>query len=681
MKIASGSWLLLGTVLVASASAFAEPGIDIAGMDRSVAAGNNFYAYANGAWLAGTEIPPDRGSTGTDDIIRDRTEIQIASIVQKAAKTTEPAGSDLRLVGDFYAAFMDQDGIEVRGLGPLYALHSEIQAISDRHELARFLGETLRADVDVLNATSVVTDNLFGLWIAQDFDQPERYVPFLLQGGLGMPDRSYYLDPAPALAEVRAKYATHVTAMLALAGIAKPAARAQRIIELEQRIAAAHASRAAAEDLRQGNNRWQRDDFHKNAPGLDWGVYFTAAHLPLNQGDFIVWQPRAVAGISALVASEPLSTWKDYLYFHAIERRSAYLPKAFVDEHFAFYGQTLEGEQTQRARWKRAITATDKALGDAVGRLYVAGYFPPTSKARIEAMIEQLRGAFSRRIEQLDWMAPATKASAQARLAQLKVGVAYPDQWRDYAGLTVMRDDAYGNAERAGLFEYGHQLAKLGHKVDRSEWVISPQTVDAVNLPAMNAINLAAAELQPPNFDPNGDPALNYGALGATIGHEISHSFDDQGAMFDVNNRLHSWWTETDLAHFNAAGESLVAQYDRYQALPDFTVNGRLTLSENIADLVGLLVAFDAYHQEVQFHSADLVDGFTGDQRFFIAYAQSFRAKQREPALRRQVLGDGHAPDEYRALTIRNVDAWYEAFQVKPGQAQYLAPAQRVRIW
>ena len=679
MKIAAGSWLALSAVL--AAGAFADAGIDIAGMDRSVIAGNNFYAYANGAWLAAAQIPSDRSSVAMDDIIGDRTEIQIAAIVQKAAKSAAPTGSDLRLVGDYYAAFMDQDGIEIRGLGPLYNLHTEIQAISDRHELARFLGETIRADVDALNATNVVTDNLFGLWIAQDFDQPERYVPFLLQGGLGMPDRSYYLDAAAALAEVRAKYSTHVSAMLALAGVAKPAARAQKILDLEQRIAAVHASRTATEDLSKGNNRWQRDEFHKNAPGLDWEVFFTAAHLPLNQRDFIVWQPAAVAGISALVASEPLSTWKDYLYFHAIERQSNFLPKAFVDEHFAFFGKILEGEQTLRARWKRAITATDKGLGDAVGRLYVAGIFTPDTKARVEAMVEQLRGAFSRRIEQLDWMAPTTKASAQARLAQLKVGVAYPDQWRDYAGLRILRDDAYGNAERAGLFEYGHQLAKLGHKVDRSEWVMSPQRVDAVNLPAMNAINLAAAELQPPNFDPNGDPAQNYGALGGTIGHEISHSFDDQGARFDANNRLRGWWTEADLAHFKAAGERLVAQYDRYQALPDLAVNGRLTLSENIADLVGLLVALDAYHHEVQGHSAEVVEGFTGDQRFFIAYAQSYRAKLREQALRRQLLDDGHAPDEYRALTVRNLDAWYQAFQIKPVQAQYLAPAERVRIW
>jgi putative endopeptidase len=679
MKIAAGAWLALGVVL--AAGAFAGAGIDIAGMDRSVTAGNNFYAYANGAWIAATEIPPDRGSVVMDDIIGDRTEIQIAAIVQRAAKTPAPTGSDQRLVGDYYAAFMDQDGIEMRGLRPLYTLRTEIQAISDRHELARFLGETIRADVDVLNANNVVTDDLFGLWIAQDFDHPEHYVPFLLQGGLGMPDRSYYLDSDAALAEVRAKYAIHVSAMLALAGVAKPAARAQKIVELEQRIATVHASRTVTEDLSTGNNRWQREDFHKNAPGLDWEVFFTAAHLPLNQHDFIVWQPAAVAGISALVASEPLSTWKDYLYLRAIERRANCLPKAFVDEHFSFFGKNLEGEQTQRPRWKRAIAATDKALGDAVGRLYIAGNFQPDTKARVESMVEQLRGAFSRRIEQLDWMAPATKANAQARLTQLKVGVAYPDQWRDYAGLRILRDDAYGNAERAGLFEYGHQLAKLGRKVDRSEWVMTPQKVDAVNLPAMNAINLAAAELQPPNFDPNGDPAQNYGALGATIGHEISHSFDDQGARFDANNRLDTWWTEADLAHFKAAGERLVAQYDRYQALPDLAINGRLTLSENIADLVGLLVALDAYHQEVQGHSADIVDGFSGDQRFFIAYAQSFRAKVREQALRRQLLDDGHAPDEYRALTLRNLDAWYEAFQVKPGQAQYLAPAERVRIW
>ncbi len=655
--------------------------MDVAGMDLSIAPGENFFAYANGGWIATTEIPADRGSYGTNVIIRDRTEVQIASMVQKAAQTTATAGSDLQLIGDYYAAFMDQDRIETRALRPLEALRMELNAISDRHELARFLGETLRADVDVLNNTRVVTDNLFGLWIAQDLDHPQQYVPFLLQGGLGMPDRSYYLDTTTRMAELRAQYAAHVVAMLSLAGLSKPADRAQRIIELETHIAAVHSSREATEDVLKGNNRWQRSAFRKKAPGLDWEVFFDAAQLPYSQHDFIVWQPGAVAGIAALVASEPLATWKDYLLLHAIEHRADYLPKAIADEHFAFYGHTLEGVQAQRTRLKRAISATDSALGDAVGRLYVARYFPPASKARIEAMVEQIRAALSRRIERLDWMTPGTKANAQARLALIKVGVGYPEQWRDYADLKITREDAFGNAERAAWFEYHHQLAKLGHRVDRSEWVMTPQTVNAVNLPAMNAVNIPAAELQAPHFDPDADPALNYGSIGATIGHELSHSFDDEGAMFDTGNRLHNWWSENDLAHFKAAGERLVAQYDRYQPLPDLSVNGRLTLSENIADLTGLLAALDAYHQAVPNNSGDLVSGYSGEQRFFIAYAQHFRAKYREPALRRQLLDDGHAPNEYRAATVRNVDAWCDAFAVKPGKGLYLAPADRVRIW
>jgi putative endopeptidase len=688
MRTAAATWhprkgLSAGLALlfVLGIAVSADAGIDLAGMDRSIAPGDNFFAYANGGWIAATEIPADRGRYGTGVIIRDQTDVQVAAVVQKAAQTAAPAGSDLRLTGDYYAAFMDQDGIETRALRPIDALRAEIDAISDRHELARYLGETLRADVDVFNSTRLFTDNLFGLWIAQDLDYPQKYVPFLIQGGLNLPDRSYYLDPAAGMVEIRAKYAAHVLAMLSLAGIQKPEDRAQRIIGLETRIASVHSTLEATQDISKGNNRWQRDAFRKKAPGLDWEVFFNAAQLPFSQRDFIVWQPGAVAGISALVAKEPLATWKDYLLLHAIERRADYLPKAFGDEHFAFYGRAIEGARSQRARWKRAIRATNNALGDAVGRLYVAKYFPPESKARIEAMVEQIRSALSRRIERLDWMTPSTKASAQARLALIKVGVGYPEQWRDYADLKIMRDDALGNAERAAWFEYHHQLAKLGQRVDRSEWVMTPQTVNAVNLPAMNAVNIPAAELQAPHFDPDADPAANFGAIGTTIAHEMTHSFDDQGARFDASNRLHNWWSETDLAHFKAVGERLVAQYDKYQPLPDLAVNGRLTINENIADLGGVLVALDAYHLAVPGHSTELVNGYSGDQRFFIANAQFFRGKYRETALREQLHDDEHSPGEYRASTVRNVDAWYEAFAVKPGQRLYLAPADRVQIW
>ena len=655
-------------------------GPDLAGMDRTILPGDDFFGFANGGWVRTTEMPADRGQYGNTDLVAERTEIRLAGIIQKAAQTPAPAGSDLRLAGDYYAAYMDEDAIEARGLHPLDARRNEIGLISDRHELARYIGATLRTDVDALNATSVVTDNLFGLWVAQDLDSPERYVPFLLQGGLGMPDRSYYLDPAPAMAAIRAQYAAHLRALLQLTGTAEPAARAQRVIELEQRIAAVQATRDETRDVRRADNHWRRSDFHRLAPGLDWTSLFDAAGLPGAQRDLVVWQPGAIRGIAALVGSEPLATWKDYLWVHAVEHRAALLPKAIVAEHFAFYGTVLRGVPQQRARWKRALAATDGALGDALGRLYVARYFPPEDKARVEAIVAAVRAALSRRIAKLDWLSAQGKSAAQAKLAAIRVGVGYPDQWRDYAGLAIVRNDAFGNAERAGWFEYRRQLAKLGARVDRAEWVIAPQEVNAVDLPAMNALNLAAGILQPPFYVPDGDPALNYGAIGAIIGHELAHSFDDRGGRFDAEGRLRDWWSEADAVRLREVREQLAEQYGGYQALPDRAVDGHLTLGENLADLAGLLAAFDAYHAVVPQRDAGS-DGYNGDQRFFIAYAQSYRTRYRDEALRAQLIGDPHAPDRYRAATVRNLDAWYEAFDVRPGQSLYLAPAQRVRVW
>lgn len=655
-------------------------GLDIAGMDRSVTPGDNFFLFANGGWLKAHEIPADRGSYGTWGMLHDLTEKRLAQIIQQAAGSASTS-PEARLISNYYAAFMDEDRIEALGLRPLDPIRSAIAAISSRRALASYLGGTLRADVDVLNFTHVHTDNVFGLWIAQDLDHPQRYVPFVLQGGLAMPDRSYYLDPSAAMTAVRAKYATHVAEVFRLLGVGEPIARANRVIALEQKIAATHSSRAETEDVLKGNNRWQRNDFPSKAPGLDWGALFTAAQLPVAQQDFIVWHPGAVTGIAALVASEPLGTWKDYLLFHAVENRGWVLSKAVVDERFSFYGKVLEGAPEQRARWKRGVAATDRALGDAVGKLYVARYFPPAAKARLQAMVEHIRAAFDARIDHLDWMAPQTKASAKAKLAALKVGVGYPDSWRDYSALKILPDDAYGNAERASLFDYHQELSKLARPVDRSEWALNPQTVNAINLPAMNALNFPAAALQPPFFNVDGDPAQNYGAIGTIMGHEISHSFDDQGATFDADGRLRNWWTDHDLAHFKASGQALAAQFSAYRPFPDLAVNGEQTLSENIADVAGLAAAFDAYNADVQQRSADVVDGYSGTQRFFLAFAQNWRSKFREPTLRRIVLTDGHAPDEYRARTVRNSDAWYMAFNVRAGQELYLEPAQRVHVW
>jgi putative endopeptidase len=657
------------------------PGIEVAGMDRSVAPGASFFAYANGTWLRSNDIPADLSSYGSWDVIEQLVERRLADLIQHPDKGAQSAGSAIRLIKDYYTSFMDEGQIETRGLRPLQPTLKAIDAISNRTELARFLGGTLRADVDVLNSTNVYTDNLFGLWVAQDLDHPDRYAPFLLQGGLGMPDRSYYLDPAAAMADTRAKYTAHIAAMLTLIGISDAAARAVRIVDLEHRIAAVHWSREATEDVLKGNNHWLKRDFDSNAPGLNWRVFFASAHLPQKQQDFVVWQPSAVSGIAALVASQPLATWKDYLALRAVEHRAAFLPGAIVAEHFAFYGTTLNGTPELRVRWKRAIDATNAALGEAIGKLYVENYFSAQAKASIEAMVEQLRAAFARRIDSLDWMTPETKTGAKAKLAALKVGIGYPDHWRDYTGLEVVPADAFGNAERAAAFEYRHQLAKLGRPVDRAEWAMTPQMVNAVNLPAMNALNFPAGMLQPPFFNPGGDAAHNYGAIGTIIGHEISHSFDDQGSTFDATGRLKNWWAPEDLKHFHAAGARLVQQFDAYHPFPDLAVNGQLTLSENIADLGGLLAAHDAYQQQVRARPDSAVDGFTGEQRFYLSYAQNWREKVRDPALRKEVLTDGHAPDEYRASTVRNADGWYAAFGVLAGQLLYLSPADRVRVW
>jgi predicted metalloendopeptidase len=423
-----------------------------------------------------------------------------------------------------------------------------------------------------------------------------------------------------------------------------------------------------------------RPAFESSAPGLDWPVFFAAAGLG-EQAEFVVWQPTAVSGLSALVASQPLETWKDYLIFHSVEHFAGVLPKAVVDERFAFHGTALAGIPKLRDRWKRGVDATNLALGDAVGQLYVARYFPASEKARVEAMVANLMVAFRQRIDELAWMAPATKAKAKAKLAALKVGVGYPDHWVDYAGLEIVGGDAFGNAERAELFDSRRNLRKLGQPVDRSEWVMTPQTVNAVNLPAMNAMNFPAAILQPPFFDPARPLAMDYGAIGATIGHEVSHSFDDQGAQFDASGRLQNWWSEDDLAHFEASAAQLVEQYDGYRPFPDLAVDGKLTLSENIADVAGLAAAYDAYRMSLGGKPAPRVQGLSGDQQFFLSFAQSWRQKSRDAALRQQLVTDSHAPGRYRAATVRNLDAWYKAFKVKPGQALYLAPGQRVRIW
>jgi putative endopeptidase len=654
--------------------------VDTAGMDRSVKPGDNFFAYANGHWLATTEIPADRSTYTTGGMVAELTDRRTVDLIQAAAKTQASAGSDSRKIGDYYASFMDSVAIDEAGLEPLKPTLDSIAAISNRKALAGFLGSTLRTDVDAFNATNFYTENLFGLWVAQDLDDPTQYSPFLLQGGLGMPDRGYYVDTSAAMAAIRPKYQQHVAALLGLAQVPEAEQKAAAIMQLETRIANAHATREQSGDIAKGNNRWNRADFGTKAPGLDWETYFAGAGLA-KPARFVVWQPGAVAGIAALVGSEPLDTWKAYLTFHAIQSRVNVLPAALYNQSFSFFGPVLSGAQKPRDRWKRAVGATNEALGFAVGRLYTDRWFPPADKARAQEMVANLIAAFRERIDKLEWMAPSTKKEAKSKLAVLKVGVGYPDKWPDYAGLEVVAGDAYGNAERAALFNYRKNVAKLGRPVDRGEWVMTPQTVNAVNLPAMNAMNFPAAILQPPYFDPKRPAVMDYGAIGSVMGHEVSHSFDNQGALFDSKGRLHNWWTPADFEHFQASAARLVAQYDAYRPFPDLAVNGKLTLGENIADLAGLAAAYDAYRRSLGGKQSPVVQGFTGDQQFFISFAQAWRGKLREPALRNRILTDGHAPYEYRASTVRNLDQWYAAFGVKPGEKLYLSPTDRVRVW
>ena len=656
-----------------------DKGLDFAGIDRTVAPGDDFFRYANGSWLAKTEIPADRYAWGTGAQMAELTLKRTDELI-RAAGASSAAGTEPRKIADYYASYMDAAHIEQLGLTPLTPLLKEIDTIKDRAALARAIGGTLRADVDVLNATNLSTQNVFGLWVAQDLSDPAHYSPFLLQGGLGMPDRDYYLSPSAKMADIRTQYQAHIAAVLALAHIPGSDEKAKAIFELERRIAEVHVSRAESEEVLKGNNHWSAAEFPQRAPGLDWPAFFAAAGLA-QQREFVVWQPGAVTGISALAASVPLETWKDYLRFHLLDELSGYLPKAFMTEEFAFHQKVLSGTPEQQPRWKRAVEETNSALGEAVGKLYVAKYFPPAEKVRAEAMVRNLVAAFATRIDRLDWMAPATRTKAKAKLSALKVGVGYPDHWRDYSGLEVVRGDACGNARRAQLFEYHYNLGKLGRPVDRAEWVMTPQLVNAVNLPAMNALNFPAAILQPPNFDPRRDAVMDYGAIGAVIGHEISHSFDDQGALFDASGKLQNWWTEEDFAHFEAAGKRLIEQFNAYHPFPDISVNGRQTLSENIADVAGLADSFDGWRLSLHGGTAPALEGFSGEQLFFLSFGQTWRRKSREPALRRQVVTDGHSPAEYRADTVRNLDVWYDAFAVTPSQALYLAPGDRVRVW
>ena len=651
-------------------------GIDFTGMDRSVNPGEDFFLYANGTWFNNTEIPNDRTSLGIFQGIASEVARRNAELISDAGKAGTPQG---KMVADYYAAFMDDAKIESLGITPIKGELDAAAAIKDKSQLSQFFGSHLRADVDALNSTNFFTDNLFGLWVTADFNNPSKNVPYLLQGGLELPDRDYYEGTDAQSTELQAKYRKHIANQLRNAGIADADAKAERIYALEKSIADVSATREDSEDVHKANNPWKTADFSKVAPGLDWKTYFKAAGLS-GEPMVMVWHPNATKGISALVGSQPLDVWKDYITFHVIEHWAGLLPKAFADEAFDFNGRTLRGARAMSARQLRAINVTSNALGDVVGQMYVAKYFPPKAKQEIEDLVTNIKNAFRIRIDKLDWMSPETKAKAKAKVDTLYVGVGYPETWRSYAGLVVKPDDALGNARRVELLNLTNAIGKLKKPVDKHEWWMTPQTVNAVNLPLQNGLNFPAAILLPPFFDPEAPAVDNYGAIGSIIGHEISHSFDSTGAMFDAQGKLANWWTDADLAHFKASAKMLADQYDAYEALPGLHLKGRQVLDENIADLGGINAAYDGYRAAYGGKEAPTVNGLTGDQQFFVAYAQAHRGKMRDQTLRAIITTDGHSPDRWRAYMVRNLDAWYTAFDVKSGKL-YLTPDQRVRIW
>ncbi|MGN6357270.1 MAG: M13 family metallopeptidase [Novosphingobium sp.] len=648
-------------------------------MDRSVKPGDDFYAYANGTWAKTAAIPADRTNIGGFFIASEATEAQLGELIRRIAASKAAPDTDQGRIRDFYRAYMDTAAIERAGLSPVQTDLARFAAISDRTALSRVLGEQLRADVDPLNATNYFTENLFGVFVTQALAGGE-VMPYILQGGLGMPEREYYLSEDPKMAEIRGKYRAYIAQIFSEAGIVDGAAKAGRVYDLEMKIAQAHASREESENFQTSADEWARADFDRRAPGIDWAAFFTAARLG-GQQRFAAYHATAIPKIAALVGSEPLEAWKDWLVFHQISRNAEVLPARIDAARFAFYGTTLSGAKEQRPREKRALQALNASLGDALGKLYVERYFPASAKAEIQGMVDRIKAAFARRIETIDWMAPATKREALAKVHNIVVGVGYPDTWKSYAGLHLSPTQAYANRQAASRTAYHQQLDKIGKPLDRAEWWMNAQLVNAVNLPVQNGLNFPAAILQRPFFDPAADLAANYGAIGAVIGHEISHSFDNNGAAFDATGKMRNWWTEQDMARFTAAGKALADQYDTYEPLPGARANGKLTLGENIADVAGLAAAYDAYRASLGGKEAPVIGGFTGDQRFFLAFAQSWATKMRDETMRARLATDGHAPGMYRALTVRNIDAWYKAFDVKPGDKLYLPPEKRVKVW
>jgi putative endopeptidase len=639
-------------------------------VDGNIKPGDDFFAYANGAWLTSTVIPAGRDRWSVRDDINEVTRRQLAAIVDDAGAA--PAGSLARKVADFRAAFLNEPAIEATGRAALAPSLSDIADVADKLALTRLLGRTMRADVDPLNFGVYASASILGLSVEHSIHGETTYSAFLVQGGLALGDRDRYLSKEPRAADQRRRYQRYIARMLTLAGFDRADQRAASVLALETAIAETQATGQASAVDHNADNRWLQADFAREAPGMDWSAFFDAAGLG-NQRTIVAWQPSAIRGVAALVSARPLDAWKDYLRFHVIDEYAEVLPHDFAEA-----AAGMRGMQSTRAQ--RAMTVTQSAMADAIGELYAARYFSSAQKARVRGIIANVAKAFRQRVARAEWLSPASRQTALAKIDALYVGIGYPESWQNWRDLRVDPHDAFGNAARIAARTYRHALVRLTQPYDPHEWVLLPQTVGAVLIFQQNAYEFSAALLQSPKYDSTASDAATYGAIGAIIGHDMSHFVDVLGADYEPDGRTHRWWTHADSVKFEEAAEPLVQQFSAYQPLPGMHVNGRLTRTENVADLAGLTAAFDAYRRSLGTRGADAAYVHRNDRDFFIAFAQAFRTKMTEQAMRAQLASD-HAPEMYRFDTVRNLDAWYDAFAVVPGQRLYLAPRARVRIW
>jgi len=642
-------------------------------IESSVRPQDDFFEYLNGKWLKTVEIPSDKSSWGSFMELRENTLPQLRGIIEKASSTNPAAGTDAQRIGDFYASFMDEARLEQLGAAPLKSELDKIAALKEKSELPALLANLGKIGVGVP----------FDYGIHQDNKDSTKYVADIGQGGLGMPDRDYYLKADDAkLAQTKAKYLAHVEKMLSMAGDKNAGANAKAIVDFETEIAKVQWTKVELRDPIKAYNKVNLADMAKLAPNFDWNTWFKTTGITGKADYVIVGQPTYLKAFVEVANRTPIDTWKAYLSLHLIESYGSFLSKNFVDERFDFYGRTLSGVKEQEPRWKRGVGTVERSLGEALGKLYVAEYFPAERKARMEALVKNLLAAYKQSIDKLDWMSPATKKEAQAKLAKFTPKIGYPNKWKDYSALSVKRDDLVGNVMRSRIVEGDRELNKLGKPIDREEWGMTPQTINAYYNPEMNEIVFPAAILQPPFFDANADDAVNYGGIGAVIGHEISHGFDDQGAQYDGDGNLRDWWSASDHKNFKAKTTALVNQYNAFEPIPGYHVNGELTLGENIADNSGLAIAYKAYHISLKGKKAPVIDGMSGDQRLYAGWAQVWRSKMREQQQIVQVKTDPHSPGQFRANgTLRNQPGFYEAYKVKQGDKMYLAPQERVIIW